>query len=403
MKVYTLLAIYACLTISAYAKVHFEEDFSENWEDRWSVPDKEDIGKWAISTGKHLLGNANDALGLQTTEDARFYAISAQMNEFSNEDTPLIIQYTVKHEQGIDCGGGYLKLGTFDRTTFSGDSSYNIMFGPDICGSTQQTHVIFNYNGRNIEKPNAVPAESDTMSHIYTLILHPDGKYEVHIDQKTVDSGTLEEAWEFLKPKLIPDPAEKKPTDWVDESHIDDPNDTKPEDWVDDAKITNVDAEKPEGWDDESDGQWEAPQIDNPKYKGQWKAKRVKNPLYKGEWEAKKIANPEYEPDDKIGKYSKFDTIGIDIWQVKSGTIFDSILVTDDVEYAKSHSERVWGQLKDEERKSINDEKEKKAAEEKVNEKVEDTESEREEDTESEREEDTETEKDTDKKDEDAA
>merc|ERR1719240_1156239 len=128
-----------------------------------------------------------------------------------------------------------------------------------------------------------------------------------------VDSGKLEDGWDFLEPKQIRDPDEKKPDDW----------------------------------DDESDGTWEAPQIDNPAYKGAWKAKRIKNPAYKGVWEAKLIDNPKYAPDSTIGTYAKFNTVGIDVWQVKSGTIFDDILVTDDVEYAKAHGEKTWKAKKD--------------------------------------------------------
>lgn len=29
------------------------------------------------------------------------------------------------------------------------------------------------------------------------------------------------------------------------------------------------------------DGEWEAPQIDNPEYKGEWRPKTIKNPDYK--------------------------------------------------------------------------------------------------------------------------
>merc|ERR1711912_157473 len=90
-----------------------------------------------------------------------------------------------------------------------------------------------------------------------------------------------------------------------------------------------------------------APQIDNPEYKGAWKAKRIKNPAYKGVWEAKLIDNPKYVADDTLYKYDSFSTVGIDIWQVKSGTIFDNILITDDVDYAKAHGEKTWKAQKD--------------------------------------------------------
>ena len=52
--------------------------------------------------------------GIQTSQDAKFYGISAKFEEpFSNEDKTLVIQFQVKHEQNIDCGGGYVKVSLF--------------------------------------------------------------------------------------------------------------------------------------------------------------------------------------------------------------------------------------------------------------------------------------------------
>merc|ERR1712014_327400 len=113
-----------------------------------------------------------------------------------------------------------------------------------------------------------------------------------------------------------------KPSDWVDDSMMEDPEDKKPDDWT---------------W--EEDGEWEAPMKDNPAYKGDWYGKRISNPAYKGVWEAKKIANPEYVDDDTIYSYADFGFLGFDLWQVKGGTIFDNVIVCDDVaeadEFAK--------------------------------------------------------------------
>lgn len=69
--------------------------------------------------------------GLQTSQDAHFYAMSSRFEDFSNKDQPLVIQFTVKHEQSIDCGGGYIKLFPSDlkQEDMHGDSVYNIMFG----------------------------------------------------------------------------------------------------------------------------------------------------------------------------------------------------------------------------------------------------------------------------------
>lgn len=69
--------------------------------------------------------------GLQTSQDARFYALSSRFDDFSNQGQPLVIQFTVKHEQSIDCGGGYIKLFPSDlnQEDMHGDSVYNLMFG----------------------------------------------------------------------------------------------------------------------------------------------------------------------------------------------------------------------------------------------------------------------------------
>merc|ERR1712100_781857 len=366
------LLIVACIVAIATAEVYFEEDFSGDWESRWTQSKaKADLGKFQVSAGK-FYGDAEASKGLQTSQDAKFYGIMAKHREFSNDGKTLVVQFSVKHQQDIDCGGAYLKLTpTMDAEKFAGDSKYNIMFGPDICGSsTKKTHVIFNYKGKNLDKKKEVRAESDTLSHLYTLIVNPDGTYEVQIDMNKVDSGKLEDGWDFLEPKEIRDPDEKKPTDWGDEAEIDDPEDKKPDGYDDiPAKLADPKATKPDDWDDESDGTWEAPQIDNPDYKGEWKAKRIKNPAYKGVWEAKLIANPKYAPDDKLYSYEKFSTVGIDVWQVKSGTIFDNILITDDVEYAKEHAEKTWKAQKDGEKaakEKADEEKRKKDEEERA-------------------------------------
>merc|ERR1712156_1252146 len=88
----------------------------------------------------------------------------------------------------------------------------------------------------------------------------------------------------------------------------------------------------------------EAPMKDNPAYKGDWYVKRISNPAYKGIWEAKKIANPEYQDDDALYKYDAFGFIGFDLWQVKGGTIFDNVIITDDVAEADAFAKK-WKTL----------------------------------------------------------
>merc|ERR1712054_690196 len=101
--------------------------------------------------------------------------------------------------------------------------------------------------------------------------------------------------------------------------------------------------------DDEEDGEWEAPMKDNAAYKGEWYVKRVSNPAYKGFWEAKKIANPEYVDDDKVYIFKDFSFIGFDLWQVKGGSIFDNIIITDDIAEADKRAAK-WKALNEKEK-----------------------------------------------------
>ena len=109
--------------------------------------------------------------------------------------------------------------------------------------------------------------KDDEMTHLYTLIVNPDNTYEVRIDGDKVESGKLEDDWDFLPPKKIKDPEAKKPEDWVDNAKMDNPESVKPEDWDKPELIPDPEAKKPEDWDDEEDGEWEPPMINNPEYK----------------------------------------------------------------------------------------------------------------------------------------
>merc|ERR1740129_1683217 len=215
-----------------------------------------------------------------------------------------------------------------------------------MCGYTKRTHLIFSYKGKNVLKKSdlAYKQEGEGTSHVYRLIVKPDNTVRVEIDEEKIYEGSIKDDWEILKPKEIADPDDKKPDDWTDEE----------------------------------DGEWEAPMKDNPAFKGEWFAKRISNPAYKGVWEAKKISNPEYEDDDSIYKYDDFGFVGFDLWQVKSGTIFDNVIITDDKGEADaflqkwkalSEFEKAEKKKADEAKKAEDDEKK---AEEKKNEDAED-------------------------------
>merc|ERR1712216_438388 len=315
----TMRRVIACVGSLAVVsgKVYFSETFDDDWESRWVKSTWKDSegtqGKWELAAGKWSKDEKEDR-GIKTAEDSKFFGISASFDSFSNEGKELIVQYQAKYEKDVECGGGYLKIGPKmdDATKFGDPTVYNIMFGPDKCGYTKRTHLIFTYKGKNVLKKADLDykQEGEGTSHLYRLILKPDNTARVEIDGEKIYEGSIKEDWEVLKPKTIDDP----------------------------------DAKKPDDWDDEEDGEWEPPMKDNPEFKGEWSVKRISNPAYKGFWEAKKIANPEYQDDDKVYLYEDFGFIGFDLWQVKGGTIFDNVIITDEVAEADKFAEK-WKAL----------------------------------------------------------
>jgi len=370
------LSLFALASLAAVseAKIYFEERFDAGWESRWvestTWKPAEQMGKWENTAGKWY-GDANDK-GLQTSVDARHYGLSAVMPEvFTNEGKDLVIQYSVKHEQKIDCGGAYIKLlPKADQKSFGGDTPYSIMFGPDICGGTRKTHVIFGYNGKNLDMKKKVAPASDKpqLSHLYTLVVKSDATYEVFIDEVSKASGKLEEGWAFLEAKEIKDPDESKPKDWVDAKKIADPADVKPEGYDDvPEKIPDPDAKKPDDWSDEDDGEWEPPTIKNPEFKGAWKAKMIDNPDYKGEWVHPMIPNPAYKEDPALAtRCVDCAMVGFELWQVKTGTLFDDIIVTDSLDEAKAFAKETFFAKKEAEQAMFDQMEEDRKAKEKA-------------------------------------
>ncbi|KAJ3411853.1 hypothetical protein HDV05_001642 [Chytridiales sp. JEL 0842] len=367
MNVKSILTALLVASPLVAAKVYFKETFNDDsWESRWvQSKAKPDYGIMKVTPG-NFYADKVESRGLQTTQDAKFYSISAPLDEpFDNKGKDLVLQFTVKFEQNIDCGGGYIKLlPRMNPKTFNGDTEYSIMFGPDICGYEKKIHAIITYKGKNHLINKKIDPGSDQLTHQYTFIIHPDQTYEILLDNKEESKGSILDDWDVLPPKTIKDPKATKPLDWVDEEHIPDPEDKKPDDWDDVPEfIVDEEAKKPDDWDEEADGEWEPPKIKNPEHRGNWAPMLIPNPAYKGPWVAPDIPNPEYVEDKNVYRL-KNAHVGFDLWQVKSGTIFDNIIVTDSVEEAKAFSKETYEKLKDAEKaaKDKLDEDEKKAA-----------------------------------------
>jgi len=143
---------------------------------------------------------------------------------------------------------------------------------------------------------------------------------------------------------------------------IEDDDATKPADWDDDAPLVIPDpaAKKPDDWDDEEDGDFEAPEVSNPKcksghcgewkrpqkknpaYKGKWSAPKIDNPAYKGEWSPKQIDNPNFFEDKEPHKMAPIAAVAIEVWTMSKGMQFDNFYVGRDEAGAKAYGEATW-------------------------------------------------------------
>nr|CDS34470.1 calreticulin [Hymenolepis microstoma]CDS34483.1 calreticulin [Hymenolepis microstoma] len=322
-------------------EVFFEERFLQGSIDNWtpSKVDLEKLGKAEFVKCEPAIDDEEDG-GLNTTEPARFYRLSAPLkNTLNNKEKNMCVQFTVKYPQGAECVGAYVKLigEDFNQDEFNGETPYEIMFGPDVCGfETRLVHVIFSHEGKNHLIKERIPFKVDNMTHLFRLNIFPNNSFSVFVDQELRRNGTLVDEFSMIKPREIDDPEDKKPEDWVDEVYIPDPDDKKPDDWDQPETIVDTSATKPDDWNDDTDGEWTAPMIRNPEFKGEWHQKSIPNPAYKGSWAPRKIPNPEFVDDPTLYE-RKIKYIGLDLWQVQSGTIFDNFIVSDDLNECDEH------------------------------------------------------------------
>jgi calreticulin len=107
------LTFISSLLLSAISgKVYFEETFTgSKIPKKWVQSEaKEDYGEFKIGAGEYF-GDEKVSNGLQTTQDARFYSISAEFDSpLDSTKKDLVVQFSAKFEKSIECGGGYVKV-----------------------------------------------------------------------------------------------------------------------------------------------------------------------------------------------------------------------------------------------------------------------------------------------------
>ena len=82
----------------------------------------------------------------------------------------------------------------FDAADMVERTPFSIMFGPDACGfDNEKVHFIFQHQnpvtGEWEEKHmtnQPKPAFADSVSHLYTLHIHPNNDFEIYVDQEQV-------------------------------------------------------------------------------------------------------------------------------------------------------------------------------------------------------------------------
>ncbi|CAM6092843.1 unnamed protein product [Calypogeia fissa] len=393
----SLMMTFLLVAIAANTKSIFYEAFDTSFSGRW-IPSKsiDYKGRWKYEKGK-----GNEDYGLLVSEPAKKYAIAVNLPKIVDFiDTPIVFQYDLRLQNRLSCGGAYLKFlapqdAGWTLSKFDNGTPYSIMFGPDRCGETDKVHFIFRHKspktGEYVEhhlKSPPIP-RSDTSSHVYTAVIYPNNTLQLLIDgeeiyEKLPDLVSHEDFEpSVVPPKTIPDPKDKMPKNWDDREKIPNLEAVKPEDWDENAprmiddeeakkpggwlddesdEIDDPKAVKPKDWEDEEDGEWEAPKVHNPKcygekaigcgvwvrptkrnpaYKGKWSPPLLVNPDFMGIWKPRNIDNPDWFELERLN-VEPIAAVGIEIWTMEDGILFDNILITKDEAEAAKIRETIW-------------------------------------------------------------
>lgn len=116
------------------------------------------------------------------------YPIMKTTTQLKNSHSPphfpsppfFLCRYEVNFQDGINCGGAYIKLlsDDTDLQLFQDKTPYSIMFGPDKCGMSSKVHFIIRFKnpvtGEVEEKHSKQSTESmdffgDKKTHLFTL------------------------------------------------------------------------------------------------------------------------------------------------------------------------------------------------------------------------------------------
>lgn len=164
---------------------------------------------WMVSSGKWSTDGRDFAL--HTIRDHTQYSLHRPLQKpvrfcthtGSEGVSEVTLQFLVKHEQRIECGGGYLKLlppgASFDGPSFA----HAVRFGSDICG-TDTRDFIFElavarvnaigspgeYTMYKLKAEHRQKISTDRFAHVYTVVLSDSASEVVHRGDGTTHVGT---------------------------------------------------------------------------------------------------------------------------------------------------------------------------------------------------------------------
>ncbi|XP_013001959.2 calreticulin-3 isoform X3 [Cavia porcellus] len=237
----------------------------------------------------------------------------------------------------MDCGGGYVKLfpADLDPRTLNSQSPYYIMFGPDICGfDFKKVHVILQFKNEYHANKKTIKCKVDGFTHLYTLILRPDLTYEVKIDGQSTELGSIEHDWHLTSLRKTAAMVVAAAAD-TDQGRA-----RTAQDWK--KHFLDARANKPSDWNSELDRDWPGPMLQKPPYQDGLKPEGINPDI----WLHEKMSSTSYLTQYDLSEFENIGAIGLELWQVRSGTIFDNFLLTDDEAYAENFGKATWGQTK---------------------------------------------------------
>jgi calnexin len=272
MIFHVLIVVVAALAVVSRAQegVIFYETFDEEEDVFASKWVKSSDPKYAnqplkIKTPTRTIPGYETDKGVQLTQEMRHYGFGAKFAQpLVANGSDIVLQYELKMEEKLACGGAYIKMlredASQDLSELTNESQYVIMFGPDKCGTESKVHFILKHQNPVTKEwsehhyAGELKPKLDRSTHLYTLVIRSDNKFEMHIDTKPVAHGSLLENLDppINPPEMINDPTDFKPADWVDDAFIPDVTATKPAEWDESQprKIPDGKQVKPKDWDE---------------------------------------------------------------------------------------------------------------------------------------------------------